>query len=104
LAVTVIVDAENVRRSQWPNLTREELVERAREWAAREAHRLLVVFDGRAPAAADDLVSAGNADDWIAAHADEYEPFWLVSSDRELRRRAAGAARTIGGGAFLGMI
>ena len=34
----VIVDAENVRRSLWPNLSPEELVARARAWAAREGH------------------------------------------------------------------
>jgi hypothetical protein len=31
----VVVDAENVRRSRWPNISRQQLVERAREWAAR---------------------------------------------------------------------
>ena len=35
----VIVDAENVRRSLWPNLSPEELVERTRAWAARELER-----------------------------------------------------------------
>jgi hypothetical protein len=104
MAATVIIDAENVRRSRWPNLSREELIERARRWAASEGHALLIVFDGRAPAEADDLVSAGDADDWIAAHAAEYAPYWLVTSDRELRRRAAAAERTIGGGAFLRML
>jgi hypothetical protein len=104
VAATVIIDAENVRRSRWPNLSREELIERAREWAAAAGHPLLVVFDGRAPAEEDDLVSAGDADDWIAAHAAEHAPYWLVTSDRELRERAAGAERTVGGGAFLGLL
>jgi len=69
-AVTVIVDAENVRRSQWPNLGRGELLELARAWAERTAHGDLVVFDGRPPEAAPDTVSAEpSADDWIAEHA-----------------------------------
>jgi len=33
----VLVDAENVRRSQWPNISEEELVELVREWAKRAA-------------------------------------------------------------------
>jgi hypothetical protein len=101
MAVTVIVDAENVRRSKWPNLSREELVERSRKWAAENGHNLLVVFDGPAPEEAPDLVSAANADDWIAANASARAPYWLVTSDRELRRRAADAERTIGGGTFV---
>jgi hypothetical protein len=43
--VTVLVDAENVRRSRWPNLSREELVECSRAWlrrrAGREAERIV---------------------------------------------------------------
>ena len=98
----MLIDAENVRRSRWPNLSREELVERARAWAAANAHDLLVVFDGQAPEDAPDIVVAPSADDWLAAHAAEYEPYWLVTSDRELRRRAGGRAeRVVGGGAFL---
>jgi hypothetical protein len=101
--VTVIVDAENVRRSGWPNVSREELVERARAWGRENGRRMLVVFDGRAPEEGPDLVSAGaSADDWIARHAAEYAPYWLVTSDRELRSRAGGRAdRVIGGGSFL---
>jgi hypothetical protein len=67
----------------------------------------MVVFDGRAPEEADDVVGTGreSADDWIARAAAELreraEPYWLVTSDRELRRRAGvGAERTIGGGTF----
>ena len=64
---------------------------------------LLVVFDGPAPEDAGDLVSAEpSADDWIAAHAGEYAPYWLVTSDRELRQRVGGEAeRVLGGGAFV---
>jgi hypothetical protein len=101
--VTVLVDAENVRRSRWPNLSREELVEAVRAWGERTGRRVLIVFDGRAPEQADDLVGAGgSADDWLAEHAQEYAPYWLVTSDRELRERAGvSAERIVGGGAFL---
>src|SRR5438445_11047833 len=99
---TVLVDAENVRRSRWPNLSREELVERVRAWAATNGRRAVVVFDGRPPEDAPDLVGAPSADDWLAEHAAEYAPYWLVTSDRELRPRAGAAAeRIVGGGAFL---
>jgi hypothetical protein len=103
---TVLVDAENVRRSRWPNLSKTELVARARAWAAREGFALLVVFDGPPPEEAADLVAGHpNADDWLAAHAAGYEPYWLVTSDRELRRRAGTTAeRVVGGGAFLALL
>ena len=42
--VTVFVDAENVRRSLWPNLTRQELVKRAQAWGSREGH-VVVLFE-----------------------------------------------------------
>ena len=106
---TVIVDAENVRRSRWPNLSPERLVERVGAWAGEHGVRALVVFDGRAPAVEPDehleVVGTGpeSADDWIARHAAELaEPFWLVTSDRELRSRAGGrAGKVIGGGSFV---
>ena len=100
---TVLVDAENVRRSRWPNLSREELVDRTRAWARAHGKDLVVVFDGPPPEDAPDLVRGEpTADDWLAAHAHEYAPYWLVTSDRELRRRAgARAERIVGGGAFL---
>ena len=63
----------------------------------------LVVFDGRAPVEADDVVGTGReiADDWIAREAPSYAPYWLVTSDRELRERAGhDAERVIGGGRF----
>lgn len=103
MAVTVLVDAENVRRSRWPNLSQLELVERARTWGAATGRAVVLVFDRAAPVQANDVVGAsGGADDWLAQHAAEYEPFWLVTSDRELRRRTGGSAeRVVGGGAFL---
>jgi hypothetical protein len=102
--VTVIVDAENVRRSAWPNLPEQPFVELVREWADREGVNALIVFDGRAPLNADDVVGTGaeSADDWIAREARAYAPYWLVTSDRELRERSgAGAERVVGGGSFL---
>jgi hypothetical protein len=100
----VVVDAENVRRSLWPNLTAARLVELARRWATVEEHGLLVVFDGRAPGDAADLVGTRgeSADDWIAREAPGLpSPWWLVTSDRELRARAGGTPeRVVGGGSF----
>ena len=99
----VIVDAENVRRSQWPNVSREELVERARTWADREGHELLVVFDGEPPEDAPDLVGSHDADDAIVELAAGLDgPWWLVSSDRGLRARVGHTpARIVGGGSFV---
>jgi predicted RNA-binding protein with PIN domain len=102
---TVLVDAENVRRSLWPNIGREQLVELVHAWTADNGHEAVVVFDGDAPEGA---VGSGaeSADDWIARRAAELRaagrPYWLVTSDRGLRARAGGGAeRVIGGGGFL---
>ncbi len=65
--------------------------------------RALLVFDGKAPVEADDVVGTGreSADDWIARESPALAPYWLVTSDRELRERAGGAAeRVVGGGSF----
>jgi hypothetical protein len=99
----VVVDAENVRRSLWPNLSREELVRRARRWAAENGHDLLVVFDGPPPEDADDLIGAREADDKIAELARELDrPWWLVTSDRGLRERVGDSPeRIVGGGSFV---
>ena len=84
----MLVDAENVRRSRWPNVTRDELERRVREWAAQEGHEAIVVFEG-----------TESADDWIAR---QEGPYRLVTSDRELRRRCGErAVQVTGGGAFL---
>jgi hypothetical protein len=99
----VLVDAENVRRSIWPNLSREELVRRARDWADREGHDLLIVFDGKPPEEAPDLVGSRNADDEIVELAQDLDRlWWLVTSDRLLRERVGDAPeRIIGGGSFV---
>ena len=103
-AVTVIVDAENVRRSRWPNLSKDELLAACRAWAAAEGRELVVVFDHSAPEDAPDVVAAPSADDWIASHAAAHAPFSLVTSDRELRTRVDGAERVVGGGGFLELL
>jgi hypothetical protein len=97
----VVVDAENVRRSTWPNLSKDELVRRCRDWAAGEGASLKIVFDGVPPEEASDLVGSGgeSADDVIAGLDG---PFTLVTSDRGLRERVGDRAeRTVGGGSFL---
>lgn len=87
----VFVDAENVRRSAWPNVSGKELVRLVEEWAAQEGVDPRVVFEG-----------AETADDRIAREAAEEERYWLVTSDRGLRERAGERAeRVIGGGSFL---
>jgi hypothetical protein len=99
----VVVDAENVRRSRWPNFSREELVRRARAWGAREGHDVLVVFDGTPPEEAPDLLGSRNADDAIVELAEVLDrPWWLVTSDRALRERVGNAPeRVLGGGSFV---
>src|SRR5436305_10779521 len=77
--VNVLIDGENVRRSTWPNLPRDELVERVADWAARHGHDATVIWDGRE-----------SADDEIAARVRDLDPpVWVVTSDRELGRRVA---------------
>jgi len=112
--IVALVDASNVRRSAWPNIAAEELPMLVGRWAEGEGEGVhaVLVFDGPAPTVDDagpvELVSTAeeSADDWIARRASELrarpgERFWLVTSDRGLRARAAsGAERTIGGGTF----
>ena len=104
----VLVDAENVRRSQWPNVRPERLVELVRRWGELHGHDVLIVFDGRSPVQADDVVGTGeeSADDWLVRCSRELgatgEAYWLATSDRALRAAAGDRAeRTLGGGAFL---
>ena len=102
----VVVDAENVRRSIWPNVSREELVRRVREWAVGDKHEPLIVFDGEPPEEAPDLLGSHNADDRIVELAQELDgPWWLVTSDRALRERVGDAPeRIVGGGSFVRLI
>jgi hypothetical protein len=109
LSLTVLIDARNVLRSRWPNIPEDELVRLICEWAAGEGIEpetvFETVFDGSAP---EGGIGTGgeSADDWIARRAAEIEgPYWLVTSDRELRERAGGGAeRVIGGGAFASLL
>ena len=102
----VLVDAPNVRRSLWPNLSPERLVELLARWADAEGVEAIAVFDGSAPDGISGIEVGGtgaeSADDWITRRAAELsEPYVLVTSDRELRERAGGnAERIVGGGAF----
>ena len=92
--MTVLVDANNVRRSVWPNISGDELADLCQAWSRAHGHEVDVIFDGRE-----------SADDQIARRASELRaaglPFWLVTSDRGLRARAEdGADRVVGGGSF----
>lgn len=105
VAPLVFVDAENVRRSIWPNVDREELVRLAELWSEEQGLPVHIVFDGRAPEGAVGT-EGESADDRIAREAAELaargEPYWLVTSDRGLRGRASRSAeRIVGGGAFV---
>ena len=105
MSLTVLIDARNVLRSRWPNIPEDELVGLVASWARDEGAKPEIVFDGRAPAGG--IGTGGeSADDWIARRAAELEePYWLVTSDRELRERAGGGAeRVIGGGAFVSLL
>ena len=88
---TVLVDAENVRRSLWPNIAEDELEPLCEQWGEENAHDVIVVWEGKE-----------SADDRIAREVRELEPpLWVVSSDRELRERVRGYAdRIVGGGTF----
>jgi predicted RNA-binding protein with PIN domain len=87
----VLVDAENVRRSLWPNMPGNELEERSKAWGDEHGHAVTVVWEG-----------AESGDDRIARLVRELEaPVWVVTSDRELRERVRERAeRLIGGGSF----
>ncbi|HEX9381230.1 MAG TPA: hypothetical protein VF891_07005 [Gaiellaceae bacterium] len=88
---TVLVDAENVRRSLWPNIPKDELVDLCEAWGEAEGHQVVVVWEG------DE-----SADDRIARAVTELDPpVWVVTSDRELRERVKPQAeRILGGGSF----
>jgi rRNA-processing protein FCF1 len=73
----------------WPNIPRDELVALVERWAADQGVEPVVVFEGEE-----------TADDRIAREAAALDgPYWLATSDRGLRERAAARAeRVIGGG------
>lgn len=107
---TIVVDAENVRRSVWPNVSREELVSLCGRLAGDEQHDVVVVFDGP-PVQVDPprgvrLVGepGRSADDLIVELAATLAPgsSTVATSDRGLRSRLpASAASIVGGGAFV---
>jgi hypothetical protein len=88
---TVLVDGENVRRSVWPNIGREQLERLASAWGDDHGHEVVVVWEGML-----------SADDRIALEVRERAPpLWVVTSDRELRDRVADhVERIVGGGSF----
>jgi hypothetical protein len=88
---TVLVDAENVRRSLWPNIPKRDLEELCAAWSNEHGHDVYVVWEGEE-----------TADDRIAREVTELPaPVWVVTSDRELRGRVEPhAERVIGGGSF----
>ena len=101
----MLVDAENVRRSVWPNIGVRELAERSAEWGRQHDALVVVVYDGAGPAVEGArTVNSGPAsadDELVALARAERGPVWLVTSDRELRERVGDAAeRAIGGGTF----
>jgi hypothetical protein len=107
----LFVDGRNVQRSSWPNVSDEDVVRRSCRWAREQGLLGVIVFDGRTPAVGDAdcpviSVRGETADEWLiritGQLAEQGIPYWLVTSDRELRRLAgANAARVIGGGGFL---
>jgi hypothetical protein len=88
---TVLVDGENVRRSLWPNIPRDELEDLTARWAEEHGHDTRVVWEGKQ-----------TADDRIARDVRALDPpVWIVTSDRGLRDRVRDhAERIIGGGSF----
>ncbi len=75
----VLVDAENVRRSKWPNLARDDLEKRVARWAEANDVDAEVVWEG-ATTADDEIARRVAADDDPAA-------LVVVTSDRNLAER-----------------
>ena len=88
---TVLIDGENVRRSTWPNIGRDELDQQAQRWGNDHGHDVVVVWEG-----------SESADDRIARQVRELPaPLWVVTSDRGLRERVVDRVeRIVGGGSF----
>jgi hypothetical protein len=112
---TLVVDARNVMRSRWPNLSEGRVIDLTRAWAEREGFSALIVFDGNPSGFATGVSeldersrvvgAGGSADDWIADRAEllarNGARVWLVSSDRGLRQRVEPFVdRCLGGGSF----
>ena len=87
-----MVDAENVRRSAWPNRSKEELVAMTRAWAEREGFELLVVFDGAPPQDEPDLLGSGSR----SAHARLRSTSSTFERFGQADRRTFSASTTMG--------
>ena len=75
----------------WPNIDADELVELSEDWGRENDVDVEVVFEPQGE----------TADEWLIREASRFKPYWLVTSDRELRDLAGpGAERVIGGGSF----
>jgi predicted RNA-binding protein with PIN domain len=109
VAGTVVVDAENVRRSAWPNVSRQRLVGLVARWVAREGVGAVVVFDGPPPPMAVPVgvelrgVAGTSADDLIVRLVPTLSGrVTVATSDRALRDRLSRFGAEIrGGGSFL---
>jgi rRNA-processing protein FCF1 len=105
----LVVDAENVRRSIWPNVTLDELVELCDRHAHAAAVEVVVVLDRPAAVEGSDrlrLVAADgrSADDLIVELAGTLAPgvATVATSDRGLRVRLADSGVSfLGGGALV---
>lgn len=107
---TLVVDAENVRRSVWPNVSRTELVRLCGWYAHEHGLSVAVVFDGAPPTteARDDVRLVGepgrSADDLIVELVATFGPeaATVATSDRGIRQRLGGTgASLVGGGSFI---
>lgn len=106
----LVVDAENVRRSIWPNVRLDELVSLCGRHAGEAGVDVVVVLDGGAapfdaPPSVRLLAEPGrSADDLIVELVAELAPgtVTVATSDRGLRARLEGhGASFVGGGAFV---
>src|SRR6266536_590177 len=52
---TVLVHAENVRRSLWPNIPGDELEELCADWGERNGHDVVVIWEDEG--SADDIIA-----------------------------------------------
>lgn len=111
MSPTIVVDAENVRRSIWPNVARDELIRLCGVRAGATGDDLVVVLDGpppHGPASAGVRVvgEAGrSADDLIVELVTSLAgPVTVATSDRGLRARLPDGVAVVGGGRFVRLL